>query len=785
MKYIFYLAILFFVILLRSNLQAQNYTQTVYGKVIDKANFTALPQASIEILNTTPQLGTTSLPDGSFIIPFVPVGIYSIRVTSIGFATRQVDNIVVSSGKQSYIEIALEEVSTQLNEVVVKSETDKKLPVNSMSIIGARMFSVEETQKFAASIDDPSRMVTSLPGITTTSDGNDISIRGNSANGVLWRLEGIEIPNPNHFANIASSGGAISILNSQLLANSDFLNSAFSAEYGDALSGVFDLRLRKGNYQKREYTAQLGFLGMDASAEGPLHKNYNGSYLINYRYSTLALIQSLGIPLADGIIKFQDLAYNIYLPTKRLGSFTLFGLGGKSSKSEEETLLDFLGSNTVFKLTSVEKSNTAVTGLTHSKIINAKLNIRSVIAISGYQIGNTQKRQDGQEDPRQIENNQYRQSNAALSSTLNIQTGRRHWIKTGISPTLMQYSVLQTRRDSANALTTILDHKGSSALINSFVQWFYNSSYKFSANIGFHIAYFTLNKSKSLEPRAAIRIGLTPNNFMSIGYGLHSQIQPLGTYFYQERGQDNQIQYPNHNLSFTRAHHFVLSEEYDISNFNKIKLEVYYQALFNVPISPDTADKTSILNVVDEYLNQELVSNGLGKNYGIELSEERFLHNNLYYIFSASVYQSKYKAADHIWRNTRFNGNYTFAFTAGKEFTLSGKNNKSTGSVNFRTLYLGGFRTTPIDVEKSETYHFTAEETYRAFEKQLPPYVRVDLKLSYRHNFKNSTLTTSLDIQNVLNKENASGEFYDTFEKKINYTTSNGLIPVLNIKVEF
>ncbi|MEP6793295.1 MAG: TonB-dependent receptor, partial [Saprospiraceae bacterium] len=377
------------------------------------------------------------------------------------------------------------------------------------------------------------------------------------------------------------------------------------------------------------------------------------------------------------------------------------------------------------------------------------------------------------------------QKNIALSSTLNIQTGRLHWIKAGISPTLLHYSVLQTRGDSEDTITTLLDHNGSSALINSFVQWFYNSSEKFSANIGFHFSWFALNKSTSLEPRAAIRYALTPNNFISIGYGLHSQIQPLGVYFYPEIDPENQIIYPNQNLTFTKAHHFVLAEEYDINDFNKIKLEIYFQSLFNVPISPDTSDKTSILNVVDGYLNQKLVSNGLGENYGIELSEERFLHNNLYYIFSASLYQSKYKAADNVWRNTRFNGNYTFAFTAGKEFPLSKKNDKSTGSVNFRTLYLGGFRTTPIDVARSEIYHFTVEDKYRAFENQLPPYVRVDLKLSYKRNFKHATLTTSLDIQNVLNKENASGEFYDTFEKRIRYTTLNGLIPVLNIKVEF
>ncbi|MEP7127730.1 MAG: carboxypeptidase-like regulatory domain-containing protein, partial [Chitinophagales bacterium] len=503
MKFIFTLCIFIILLLLHSETNAQSFSQTIYGKVISKSNLTPLNGASIEVLNTSPPLGTTSSLDGLFIVKNVLIGVYSVQISSIGYSTKTIENISVTTGKQVFLDVQLDEIVTTLNEVVVQTESNKGAAVNSMTLTGVKTFSIEETQKFAAAINDPSRMATSLPGVVAIDDvNNDISIRGNSPNALLWRLEGIDIPNPNHFANIGSSGGGISILSSQLLTNSDFLNGAFPAEYGNALSGVFDLKLRKGNNQRREYTFQAGFIGLDASTEGPFKQGYDGSYLVNYRYSSLRLFELLGIPLAEGVSKFQDLSFNIFLPTNKIGSFTVFGLGGLSSQTDEKNLIDFLGNNELIHLKTFNESNTGIAGVTHLKIFNEKFNVKSVLAVTGSKLTNSQNKSGSSSIVIPISSESYSQENISFSSTLNIKTGSLNRIRAGISPGILYYSVVRGAADSTNKLVNDLDQSGSAFLFNGFAQWFYNSENHFSANLGIHLSWFALNQSTSIEPRA-------------------------------------------------------------------------------------------------------------------------------------------------------------------------------------------------------------------------------------------------------------------------------------------
>jgi hypothetical protein len=271
------------------SLQAQMLTQTIRGTVIDKVSQTTLPGASIILVNSDPLIGTTTDPDGNFKLTQIPVGTHTIRISFIGYKEVTLPNILVNSGKEVVLTIPIDEDITQLDEIVIRPDLEKNKPLNEMATVSTRAFSVEETRRFAAAVNDPARAAVSFAGVVSADDGsNSISIRGNSPFGLLWRMEGVDIPNPNHFADVGSSGGGISILSSQLLANSDFSTGAFPAEYGNALAGVFDLNLRKGNNEKHEYTVQAGFLGMDVAMEGPFAKNYRGSYLINYRYSTLS-----------------------------------------------------------------------------------------------------------------------------------------------------------------------------------------------------------------------------------------------------------------------------------------------------------------------------------------------------------------------------------------------------------------------------------------------------------------------------------------------------------------
>src|SRR6478735_2866128 len=320
-------------VLVALNAQAQ-LTQTIRGIVTDEILQKPIEGASVIIAET--KTGTVTDAAGNFRFDYVPVGKVTLIVSYVGYKDNAVAGITVNAGKEIVLNINLQERVQVNTDVVVKANSKKNKPLNDMSLVSARAFTVEETQKYPAAINDPLRMATNFAGVATADDGmNQIVIRGNSPTGLLWRMEGIDIPNPNHFSEAGSSGGGISILSSQLLANSDFLTGAFAAEYGNALSGVFDLKLRKGNNEKKEYALQAGLLGLNAAAEGPLSASHKGSWLVNYRYSTLSLLNNMGLDLAEGTTNFQDLSYNIYLPTKNKGIFTLFGFGGLSSQNQK------------------------------------------------------------------------------------------------------------------------------------------------------------------------------------------------------------------------------------------------------------------------------------------------------------------------------------------------------------------------------------------------------------------------------------------------------------------
>ena len=318
-------------------LYSQTLTQTVRGRIVDQESRTALPGANVIVLDSTNRLGSTTDVDGNFRIDNVPVGRISLGITFIGYEDKMLRNILVTSGKETVLDIVLKESLTMMEAIEINDDKDKSEIANEMALTSARAFTVEETKRYAGSFNDPARMVSAYAGVDTDPSGNNsIIVRGNSPKGIQWRLEGIDIPNPNHFSDEGATGGPINTLNSQMLANSEFYTGAFAPEFGNALSGVFDMRLRNGNNEQREYSFSLGALGTDASIEGPFVKGGGSSYLVNYRYSTLSLLNNLGLVDFDGIPKYQDLSFKVNIPTASFGTFSFFGLGGKSNIQEEE-----------------------------------------------------------------------------------------------------------------------------------------------------------------------------------------------------------------------------------------------------------------------------------------------------------------------------------------------------------------------------------------------------------------------------------------------------------------
>jgi hypothetical protein len=273
--------------------------------------------------------------DGSFILEKVPVGRRSLEASYTGFAPWRAEGVVLTAGRELVLDIELKEQAATLGEVVVTAVATPHQAQNDAALLSARSFSVEEVQHFAGAINDPGRMAHSLPGVQPSKDNEgDIVVRGNASSGVLWRLEGVDILNPNHFARLGGSGGGLTIFSVSVLGTSDFFTGAFPVEYGNALAGVFDLRFRNGNREKRQHTFRAGMLGLEAAAEGPFGKGkHKSSYLANYRYSTLGILNAFGIHLVGERVSnnFQDFSFNLFFPGKKQTSaWRIWGAGGLS-----------------------------------------------------------------------------------------------------------------------------------------------------------------------------------------------------------------------------------------------------------------------------------------------------------------------------------------------------------------------------------------------------------------------------------------------------------------------
>ena len=565
---------------------SQDITKTVRGSVIDKQSQFPIPGAKVIIVDSDPFLGSITDYNGNFEIKNVPIGRIQVQISFIGYEPATLSNLELKSGKELIINVGLEESLEMLNEVVITYEDEKSEAINKMSSVSARTMSIEEAGKFAGTLNDPARMAQNYAGVSGASDSrNDIIIRGNSPLGVLWRMEGIDIPSPNHFSSLGTTGGPVSMLNINNLSNSDFYTSAWTADYGNALSGVFDLKLRNGNANKREYLGQVGFNGFEFGAEGPFSKKSRASYLINYRYSTLGVLSALGINLGVGaaVPQYQDLTFKINVPTKSAGKFSLWGIGGVSfiefaASDETDSTNLFASSNENSRF----DSKTAVIGASHKFFFGKKTFYELILA---HSLTNTIGSLDTLSDEAKPFNTfgfDRTQIKTSGNIKLNHKINAKNTFAAGIITELYKTNII----DSAyvnNQYRTISNNKGDALLIQSYLNYQHKFNDQLTFNGGLHSQHFQLTKSNVIEPRLGFKYKLNPRHTLSIGSGLHSQIQPITIYFIEDE-VNNEIKLPNQNLDFSKAIHNVIGYDFQISEHMRFKGEAYYQMLSNIPV---------------------------------------------------------------------------------------------------------------------------------------------------------------------------------------------------------
>ena len=781
----------------------QGLKGSLQGVVVDAETGSPLIGVTVIVRGISPILGTTTDVNGEFLFSKVSVGRHSLDFSYIGYEPYSTNNTEIKVKNYTYLTVKLSESFEKLDEVVISAETseEKRSGLNKMATVSTLSIDVETTNKFAGSLSDPARMVASYAGVSQAGDQrNDIVVRGNSPLNVLWRIEGANIFNPNHFAAAGSTGGAISILNNNLLSKSDFFTSAFVAEYGNALSGVFDLNLRDGNREKHAFLGQIGFNGVEFSAEGPLQKEKRSSFLAAYRHSFFDIFDALKIDLGIGAKPiYKDLTFKLSFPSLKYGKIDVWGILGDSKINVIGIRDDFEKTGIT---TEIEKdtnlyfsSSTSIVGISHSYFFKNKNQLKTSLT---YNLKTSKTQADSlfSRDPFQTKRS-YDENSQENKLGLGVKYfGKKSTKMSYLFGAYVDLLGLKYLEKASNGILfsdefTIKRNTKENGVL--FLQPFAQVKQKLNENffftVGLSSSYFSYNNSLSLEPRIGGNYKTSARNTLNFGYGLHSKTQPLYAHLVATPNNNGGSTLTNKELGFTKSHHFVLGNKFSLTKNISLKTEAYYQNLFDIPVER----KESAYSFINDGIGfnlvtpDSLINNGTGKNYGIEVTLEKYLTKNYYFLFSGTLFQSKYTPSDGIERNTTFNAEYVMNFLGGIELPLI-ENIKTKMSFisDFKITSTGGKRGDgEVDLSASSAKKEVVYVTGSEFRDFLMPYFRADLKVGVKVDTKRITQTFEFQANNITNRRNIFTREYDPGSQSWQETYQLEFFPVGVYRVQF
>lgn len=765
-------------------------TARIRGIVQDKMTKEVLIGASIMIPNSS--IGTISDDHGAFVLDQVPVGRVELRCEFLGYEPYHSESILMTSAKEMYIEIFLNQGSIQTNEVIITASKNAFEAVNPLSVVSTRSFTVEETDRIAAGINDPGRVALSFPGVKQGPDEseNTIIVRGNSPVGILWRLEGIDVPNPNHFALIGGATGGINVFSAQLLSRSDFSTGGLAAEYGNSIASAFDIHFRPGNFEKTEHRFKVGLIGLDFATEGPINTG-KSSYLVNYRYSTLGILDKLGFHLVGDRVtnNFQDLSFNLtFKGNNPKFKTTVFGFGGLSL--EEHFPVSDAGKRDPILFDNREfqhkPNNVGVLGATFTYLPDHRSYFKAVIALMGSQAGREKDTVNNENVYARYHTEHFNETRLSASLTYNNKLNNYVTIKTG----LMAHQVFFNFDRNVQQLSSIgninvyelggsVSGRGNTQILQQYSQAIFQFNSRFSANVGYHYLRLNANSTSALDPRISFQYLPAVNQRIGLSFGIQSQTLPLMSYYFR----DSTLQYVNRNLKLLQSSQWVLAYHLFTRNKMKLSFEGYYQHLAHVPVRQDVHDDYWMLNSVDGYPTFKVVSDGKGINYGIDAAIEKLFTHSYFLLLTGSALKSTFNPLSGKTYSTNWDSRFTSSITSGKEFDL--KNGK-VFQIGGRILWSGNTPYSPLDVDASRIAGRYIPLKDATNTGRIPNYYRMDARMQYRYNHNKRSGSISLDIQNTLNHINATGVGYDvkTNSTYVVYKGGN-LVPVIAFQVDF
>lgn len=776
---------------------AQNGTQSIRGIIIDKSN--ELPLAAATIAINSAKIGSVSDEKGQFVLKGIVPGRHQIEISCKGFKTVVIPEILVTAGKEVVLEIGMEEEIVQLTEVVVKANNRKGMAKNSYATVSAHSFDPEQVQRFSGGRNDPSKLVANYAGVVSGNDSrNDIIVRGNSPTGVLWRIEGLPAPNPNHFATLGTTGGPVTLLNTNALKTSDFLTGAFPSEFGNATAAVFDINLRTGNNQHHEKTFQMNaFSGLELTLEGPLGQSKKGaSYLLGYRYSFTGLAKSIGLNIGTGATpKYQDWVFNIDFGNLGKHRINFYGIGGTSKIDFLATETDSTDFYSREDQDAYSRTNLFIAGLKHTWEISKKVFVRNHFSFSSSKDDYDAYQYSGKVPPavdRWLITESRNQTNTfRYHSFINVKQNAKLSYRLGVQAETngLQTKVIDREGKPATALFDMVRNYDSRfTLMQAYAQSKYKPFSALTLLGGVNFMHFTFNKTSLVAPRLAAIYQLSKNSIIQLAYGLHGQTQPLPVYLYENLASNGQLDFSNRNLDFTRANHWILGYEIRPAKQWRVKTELYLQVLKDVPVE-SVASGYSVLNEGGGFAFTQmggLVNNGKGTNKGVEFTIERFLSGGWYLLSSFSLFNASYKGSDEISRNSTFNYKRVTNFLAGREWGI-GAAKRNAITFDIRLCSIGGGYQTPVDLAASKAAGKEVLDVSKYNATRLDGYFRLDGKIGFRINSskKKFSQTFYFDIQNITNRQNIFLERYNPLKQTVGKVYQLGFFPDFMYKIQF
>ncbi|MBK7160680.1 MAG: TonB-dependent receptor [Ignavibacteria bacterium] len=741
----------------------KSYDGIIRGTIIDAETQSPVEDAVIEILNTGNKTTTDST--GNFFFQNLKYDSYQIKISGSGYDPLIKSNLIVYASKPLELIIKLNSKGIITDQIDVEANYFQK---SSDVNISSLNLDFEEIRRAPGATEDISRMIQTIPGVSIGNDQrNDIIVRGGSPAENLILIDGIEIPNINHFGTDGSTSGAIGFINVKFIQETGILTGGFPSTFGDKLSSVIDINFREGSKKKFYSDINLSIAGFGGIFEGPLSEK--GSYMFSIRRSYLELIKN-SIRLSS-VPNYWDFNLKADYEISPKDKITLIGLLGldKIDFSEESAENNPYGN-------SQDDQKTFAAGINYKKLFKKGF-IQTVLSDS--YTDNYIVQIDGQSALIKFEN-KANNNEIILKSDLNYQLSSNLSLNTGIGGKYAGIKNYLFLKGDTNAAGFVFDTINADSKFNAVKLFGHaNLTSKFLkdrlvVNTGVRLDYFDYIRLKTyFSPRIGASYKITPVTSLNAAAGIYYQSPE---YIWLSSHPDNK------NLNSIRSDHYILGLDHFFSGDLKATVELFYKNYKDYPVWKDIPTYILIDGGTEFGPNivGEAVSAGTGYVKGIDISLQKKL----------SSQKGLYGIINYSYINTGFTalagGEKPGAFDPGHQFTLIAGYQFSSGWLaGLKFKYSGGRPYTPLDYDASKRVNREVYATDEFNSSRYPYYMRIDMRVDKKFDFSKASLVCYIELQNLFDRENIYSYYWNEDNKKPGTIYQWAFFPVGGISIQF